>query len=314
MTGSLVRRGRGWIALVFACVVAASATSAGTAGAAGSSSGANSSSEAAKPDLDAEATFAYAIGPANFDPIRPLAFYAYTYEIYDRLTKIDDSLEVQPMLAESWEFSEDGTTLTFHLRDDAKFTDGSKIDAAAVKANIDRARLMPFSTQRTSLSAVSAVDVVDPTTVKLTLVRGQGVQLPSVFAGTAGMIVNPKAIADPTVDLTNGPGKGMESGPWVLESVTLGTSNGEVQYVRRPDWDKEAGRIKRLKVLGISTSVQRINAVRAGDITMGMITDVDVPAAADLMKSKDVGGITVSLITTVFGLEMKPERQAISNL
>ena len=136
--------------------------------------------------------------------------------------------------------------------------------------------------------------MVDPTTVKLTLAPGQGVQLPSVLASYGGMIVNPKAIADPNVDLTNGPGKGMESGPYVLESTTLGLPNGTATFVQRPDWDKywdqTAGRIKRLTVFGIPLASQRINAVRAGDINMGQVTGADVPQAAQLIESGELGG------------------------
>jgi peptide/nickel transport system substrate-binding protein len=43
-----------------------------------------------------------------------------------------------PMLAKSWEISQDGLTYTFHLQSGATFQDGTAIDAAAVKANLDR--------------------------------------------------------------------------------------------------------------------------------------------------------------------------------
>ena len=55
--------------------------------------------------------FSYAVGPTTFDPIRPLSLFPYSGAIYDRLTQIDSSLAVQPMLAKSWEFSKDGSSL-----------------------------------------------------------------------------------------------------------------------------------------------------------------------------------------------------------
>ena len=214
--------------------------------------------------------------------------------IYDRLTKINDNLEVEPMLAESWEFAKDGSTLEFKLRTDATFADGTKIDAAAVKANLDRARSVPYSTHLNALKSITNVTAVNPTTVRLTLVPGQGVQLPSVLALNAGMIVNPKAIADPNADLTQGPGAGNESGPYKLESATTGLASGQAQYAQRDDWakywDKTAGRIKRLKVIGVATGAQRINAVRAGDVNVGQVTGVDVPQAKQLVDSKELSG------------------------
>jgi peptide/nickel transport system substrate-binding protein len=321
MEKSVHRTARVWLTL--ACVIALVTTVAwaGVAGAASTSSSSPSSSSSGKVKYDpnADVSFAYSVGPVSFDPIRTLALMPYDGAIFDRLTQIDSSLAVKPMLAKSWDFSKDGSTLTLHLRDDATFTDGSKVDAAAVKANLDRSRLMPFSTQKSALSAITAVNVVDPTTVKISLASGQGVQLPSVLAGLAGMIINPKAIADPNVDLTNGPGKGMESGPYVLDSATLGLTAGEAQFVQRPDWatkywDHTAGRIKRMKIFGISLSSQRINAVRAGDITMGQVTGVDVPQAAQLIQSKEVGGQLFQTVTTLQALVMKASRPTMSNL
>ena len=92
-----------------------------------------------------------------------------------------------------------------------------------MKANLDRARPRPYSTHLNALKSVTNVTAVNPTTVRLALAPGQGVQLPSVLALNAGMIVNPKAIADPNADLTQGPGAGNESGPYKLESTTLAT-------------------------------------------------------------------------------------------
>jgi peptide/nickel transport system substrate-binding protein len=45
---------------------------------------------------------------------------------------------IKPWLAKSWTVSPDGLTYVFTLRDDVRFTDGTKLNAAAVKANLDR--------------------------------------------------------------------------------------------------------------------------------------------------------------------------------
>src|SRR5690606_8553837 len=45
------------------------------------------------------------------------------------LVNYSAELEVQPYLAESWEVSEDGTELTFHIRQDVYWHDGEQTDA-----------------------------------------------------------------------------------------------------------------------------------------------------------------------------------------
>jgi peptide/nickel transport system substrate-binding protein len=310
---SVARRARAWLAVTVAVAIAASVAIGGAAHAAN-----DAPKGKVAYDKNADLTFAYAAGPNGFDPVRPGYLFPFMALIYDRLTQINDNLEVEPMLAQSWEFAKDGSTLDFKLRTDATFTDGTKIDAAAVKANLDRARSAPYSTHINALKSITNVTAVNPTTVRITLVPGQGVQLPSVLAQNPGMIVNPKAISDPNADLTQGPGAGNESGPYKLESATLSIASGQAQYAQRDDWakywDKTAGRIKRLKVIGITTGAQRINAVRAGDINVGQVTGVDVPQAKQLIDSKELQGSLYTQVTTLQALTMKAARPAMQNL
>ena len=48
--------------------------------------------------------------------------------VYDGLTALVNG-KIVPELAENWEISEDGKTYTFHLRKDAKWSDGSPVTA-----------------------------------------------------------------------------------------------------------------------------------------------------------------------------------------
>ncbi len=49
---------------------------------------------------------------------------------YEGLTRLDDHLDVVPAAADSWEFDASGTILTFHLRDDLTYSDGSPLTAS----------------------------------------------------------------------------------------------------------------------------------------------------------------------------------------
>jgi oligopeptide transport system substrate-binding protein len=49
--------------------------------------------------------------------------------IMDPLLRLDENNEPVPSLAESWDTSEDGTTVTYHLRSDGKWTNGDPVTA-----------------------------------------------------------------------------------------------------------------------------------------------------------------------------------------
>jgi oligopeptide transport system substrate-binding protein len=49
--------------------------------------------------------------------------------IMDPLVKLGDDLQPVPSLAQSWDVSEDGKTVTFHLRSDGKWTNGDPVTA-----------------------------------------------------------------------------------------------------------------------------------------------------------------------------------------
>jgi nickel transport system substrate-binding protein len=57
--------------------------------------------------------------------------------IYETLVTEDSSLKIQPLLAESWEISEDGKVWTFHLNKGIKFHDDTPFNASAVKFSFE---------------------------------------------------------------------------------------------------------------------------------------------------------------------------------
>jgi ABC-type transport system substrate-binding protein len=57
-------------------------------------------------------------------------------KIHNGLLDCDKDLKGVPSLAESWEISDDGKTVTFHLRDDVKWHDGEPFASADVQFTI----------------------------------------------------------------------------------------------------------------------------------------------------------------------------------
>ena len=110
----------------------------------------------------------------------------------DKLLDIDEKLTIVPQLAQSWEWSADSKVLTMKLRPGVTFHDGEKLDAAAVKFNLERHKTMAGSNRRGELAPLASVDVVDALTVKLNL-SAPFSPLLAALADRAGMMVSPKA-------------------------------------------------------------------------------------------------------------------------
>ena len=110
----------------------------------------------------------------------------------DKLFDVDEKLAIVPQLAERWEWSADSKALTIHVRPGVLFQDGEKLDAAAVKFNIERHKTMAGSNRRGELAPVTSVDIVDPMTVRLNL-SAPFAPLLAALSDRAGMMVSPKA-------------------------------------------------------------------------------------------------------------------------
>ena len=57
---------------------------------------------------------------------------------YEGLTRLDTNQETVPGAAESWDYNEDATQITFHLRDGLKYSDGSPLTAENFRYAIER--------------------------------------------------------------------------------------------------------------------------------------------------------------------------------
>ena len=110
----------------------------------------------------------------------------------DKLFDLDEKLNIVPQLATGYEWSADNKALTIRLRAGVTFHDGEKMDAQAVKFNLERHKNMQGSNRRGELAVVSSVEVVDPATVRLNL-SAPFAPLLTVLTDRAGMMVSPKA-------------------------------------------------------------------------------------------------------------------------
>ena len=60
------------------------------------------------------------------------------WQVYDSLVYLDEKGTVYPGLATSWEFSNEGKTVTLKLREGVNFHDGSPFNAEVVRWTVER--------------------------------------------------------------------------------------------------------------------------------------------------------------------------------
>mgnify|MGYP001031333719 CR=1 FL=1 len=142
----------------------------------------------------------------DLDPAETYDFH--TWEIFyntgDTLLKYAaGTTDVEPALAESMpEVSEDGLEYTFKLREGLKFTDGTPLNAEAVKWSIDRVGVIAGDPNWLVTSFVDSVEVVDDLTLKFKLLDPVP-YFPLLVATTPYTPISPKAYPESEIDSDN---------------------------------------------------------------------------------------------------------------
>ncbi|TWH18028.1 peptide/nickel transport system substrate-binding protein [Rhodococcus rhodochrous J45] len=284
-----------WAVTTVACVaVAALVSSCGSS---------ESSAAAGQGAVDTNATLSVGWTQAvtTLDPhmaTSDLASFRFGLNnIYDRLFTVDYEGKPDGMLVTDWTYNDDGSRLVLTLREDASFRDGTPLDAAVVKANLDRARTLESPVVKRSLSAISEVSATGPYEVTIALGKPTD-QLPYLLAGVAGLIMNPPLFesGDPSTTADG-------SGAYSIESWAPGE---KLVLVRDRDdyWDADAAKPARIEHTGIPDFQAFTNAVAGGQIDIGQFQPGNVAA----VEGRD-GLVTVPVEHGV-GMEIAINRNA----
>lgn len=235
-------------------------------------------------DRDATIRVSYSVGPTTFDPsLSASSFDAPSlFLTYDRVVLMDPNADIVPGLAESWEFNDDGSVLTFTVREGMTFHDGNVIDAEAIVANLERNKA---GAAAGDLANVESFEVVDDMTFSLTFAGPAGA-FPAILSDRAGAVASPAAFGD-ELDL-NPVGSGMYR---VVEYV----KDARIVYERFEDyWDPDAAAAARLEFNIIQDNVAAFNALRGGQTDHALILPSQVSEAEAAGFNVSVG-LTLNL-------------------
>lgn len=120
-------------------------------------------------EVQPELNIAFNAQPPTLDSVTTTAHASRILAriMYEPLIDIDADGEVQPVLAESFEVSDDGLTLTFVLRDGLTFHDGSDVEVEDVLASLER--WLELSTVGSTYFSEAEVDSPEDGVVTMTL-------------------------------------------------------------------------------------------------------------------------------------------------
>ncbi len=109
----------------------------------------------------------------NMDPAFSVetGFREPMFAIFDNIVRLESDGTVKPQLAESWDVSNNGKTITFHIRKGMKFHDGTTLDAGAIKWNFDRFLDPDVGSVRKKelVPPLESVELVDDYTLRMQL-------------------------------------------------------------------------------------------------------------------------------------------------
>lgn len=240
---------------------------------------------AAKPTYGGTVVMALENDVIDFDPLRSRAFVDRNvhYQIYDSLVRIDDTGKIIPWLATKWETAADGKAVTFSLRSDVTFHDGTKFDAESVKWNIERYMKTTGSSRAGELASVDTLTVVDPTTVRFNL-KTPFSPLIAALIDRAGMMVSRKAFeAAATPDDFTRKAFKAGTGPFML---TEAVKDDHMTLEKNASWwgtDKDGNKLPfldKITVKPITSGDVRFTNMRTGDAQVANnIAGKDIPTA-----------------------------------
>jgi len=166
---------------------------------------------------------------SDFDTLNPYRSFGSGWTmsrlVYENLIMTGPNFEIRPWLAESWEWSDGGLTLTFHLFENVTWSDGVPLTSEDVKFTFESWETQEMPRMTPYIVNIESIETPDPYTVVFHYIEPDCTVLSEAYAGPATCIV-PKHIWENIEDWKtwdNGdPELAIGSGPFMLEEWKKG--------------------------------------------------------------------------------------------
>ena len=193
-----------------------------------------------------------------------LAMYPVHAQVYDTLVRMDEHFQLQPELADRWEY-QGNSTWRFTLHKGVRFHDGQPVNADTLKATFDRVAQWPSG--GSILVGPDSVKKVDEFTVDITSTK-PNLRMPEQLTHPTYGIIAPGS--DPAT-------KPVGSGPFKFTEYVKGQ---RLVVDRNPDYWGPKAQLQRITFRFMPDNNTRALALRAGEVDLAY--DVPREAAKDL--------------------------------
>jgi len=179
-------------------------------------------------------------------------------QINETLVVQDESMELQPGLAESWD-KIDELTFEFKLKQGVKFHNGEELKASDVKFTLLRALESPNVGHIVGAINKDGIEIVDDYIIRIST-KEPFAPLLAHLAHTGASILNEKAVTEIGDDYGQNP---IGTGPFKFESWVNGD---EINLVRFEEYHGEAAKVQKVKFRNISEATNRTINLETGEI------------------------------------------------
>ena len=212
--------------------------------------------------------------------------YMVGNSVFDPLAAYDSKGVAQPYLAKAFTPSADFKTWTVDLRSGVNFSNGTPVDAAAVKKSLDTVKASPLT--GAALANIASITVVNPTQLTIA-VTDPWASMPATLTSQVGFIAAPAQLDAAAPDNSRQP---IGSGPfiqkeWIPDNHWTGTKNAN--YWRSDDKGNKLPYLDSVEFRPIVDPQNRVNALLSGDVQM--IQTTDWPAIKSLETSAKAGKV-----------------------
>ncbi|MFO1067871.1 MAG: ABC transporter substrate-binding protein [Geminicoccaceae bacterium] len=215
----------------------------------------------------------------------------YNSAVYQQLTTLDKDNKVAPLLAESWQSNADQTQVTFKLDPDAKFSDGSPVEAKDVKWSFERLKNLKGNASFLT-DSIASIETPDAQTVVVGLTSPNS-EFVQVVAATMMAVLNSDvlaaqgALADATAAEKDAAepwllAQSAGSGPFVLASYE---PNAELRLKRNDAYWGAKPAVPEVVFRQVKDAVAQAQMLQSGSADIAMQVD---PETAKTLTGDDV--------------------------